>query len=353
MEFNLRKLPSVIWRVGAIVLAGVVIVLVAANWARWEGASRRQVTDDAYLQADVTPISSKVAGYVRDVPVEDYERVRAGQLVAQLVDDDYRAAAERSAANVEAARAQVQVLVAQEDLQKANVVAAHAKVEATLADLNQAEKDVTRQHSLLVKGSVSIDLSEHTETQRAELQAELEQSRAQATAAQAQLRVLTSQLAQAQAALAAQEADLKLAAINLNYTRIVAPEDGIIAVRQVRPGQYLGVGGQVTTLTPLPKVWVVANFRETQLTHMAIGQPATITIDSYPDHVLKGHVQALSPASGAEFALLPPDNATGNFTKVVQRIPVKIWIDDSDGLADMLRAGMSVVATVRTGTQHD
>jgi membrane fusion protein (multidrug efflux system) len=120
----------------------------------------------------------------------------------------------------------------------------------------------------------------------------------------------------------------------------------VLSQRQVRPGQFVGVGGQVTTLTPLPRLWVIANYRETQLTHMEAGDPARITVDTFPGHTLKGHVLALAPGSGAQFALLPPDNATGNFTKVVQRIAVKIVIDDADGLADRLRAGMSVVARV-------
>jgi membrane fusion protein (multidrug efflux system) len=217
-----------------------------------------------------------------------------------------------------------------------------------LAAVDQAGKDVARQHTLLDSGSGSVDSTEHAETRRAELQAQLAQNRAQVDAAARQLEVLTAQLVQAQATVAAQEASLQLATINLAYTRILAPEDGVIAQRQVRPGQYLGVGGQVTILTPLPHVWVIANYRETQLTHVEVGQPAAITVDTFPGHTLKGHVLALAPASGSQFTLLPPDNATGNFTKVVQRIPVKIMIDDADGLADRLRPGMSAVATIDT-----
>jgi membrane fusion protein (multidrug efflux system) len=346
----LSGLPGVAWRVGAFLMAIAAAVVIATGWARWEGRASHQVTDDAYLQADVMPVSSKVAGYVREVPVQDYERVRSGQLLAKLEDDDYRAGVAQSAANVAAAQAQVQVLAAQGDLQSANVGAARAVVAATSAAFDQAGRDVARQHSLLDSGSGSVEGTEHAETRRAELQAQLDQNRAQAQAAARQLEVLTAQLAQARAALAAQEASLKLATINLDYTRIVAPQDGVIAQRQVRPGQYLGVGGQVTILTPLPKVWVIANYRETQLTHVDVGQPATVTVDTFPGHTLKGHVLALAPASGSQFTLLPPDNATGNFTKVVQRIPVKIAIDDADGLADRLRPGMSVVATIETKT---
>lgn len=345
---TLARLPGVAWRLGAFVLAIALVVIVAAGWSRWEGRAADQVTDDAYLQADVTPISSKVAGYVSEVPVQDYERVHAGQLLARLVDDDYRAAVAQIQGNVAAARAQVQALAAQRELQGANVSAAQAVVDSTAVALDQADKDVQRQKTLLDGGSGSVDAIEHAQTRRAQLQAQLAQNRAQVEAAARQREVLTAQRAQAQAALASQEANLKLATINLGYTRIVAPRDGVIAQRQVRPGQYLGVGGQVTMLTPLPNVWVIANYRETQLTHVRVDQAARVTVDTYPGHVLKGHVLALAPASGSQFALLPPDNATGNFTKVVQRIPVKIAIDDADGLSDLLRAGMSVVATIET-----
>jgi membrane fusion protein (multidrug efflux system) len=172
------------------------------------------------------------------------------------------------------------------------------------------------------------------------------QTRAQALAAERQLTVLEAQIAQSDAAIAAQRAALDTARINLGYTTITATQDGVIGQRQVKPGQLVGVGSQITTLTPLPKVWVIANFKETQLTHMAVGQKAEVTVDSFPGHTVRGHVQSFAPASGAEFALLPPDNATGNFTKVVQRIAVKIVIDDAGGLADRLVPGMSVEARV-------
>ncbi len=183
-------------------------------------------------------------------------------------------------------------------------------------------------------------------TTREQLVAQVAQNRAQADAAGRQLGVLAAQEGQARAAVAAQQANLEQARINLGYTHIVAPQDGVLGQRQVRQGQFVGVGGQVNTLIPLPHVWVVANYRETQLTHMAPGDKARITVDTFPGHTLKGHIQSFSPGSGAVFALLPPDNATGNFTKVVQRIAVKIVVDDADGLADRLRPGMSVVAKV-------
>jgi membrane fusion protein (multidrug efflux system) len=189
---------------------------------------------------------------------------------------------------------------------------------------------------------------ERAETTHAQLLAQLDQSQAQADAVSRQIDLLTAQQDQASAALAAQQAALKLAEINLGYTRIRAPTDGVIGIRQVLPGQFLAAGTQVTTLAELPLVWVTANYKETQLTHVATGESATITVDTFPGHVLRGHVMAISPASGSEFALLPPDNATGNFTKIVQRVAVKIAIDDPDGLAGRLLPGMSVIPTIDT-----
>lgn len=340
--------PEWIWRGLIFCVAAAVLVVITTRWNLWQGNEKWQSTDDAYLQADLTPIAAKVAGYVRDVPVQDFDRVRAGDVLAEIVDDDYRAAVAQFSAGVSSAMAQVQVLKAQRQLQEENVHAANAAVHATAATFEQNTRDLARQEQLLKTGSSSTEASEKLLTTRAQLAAQLDQNRAQASAAARQLDVLAAQERQAEAAVAAQQASLDLARINLGYTRIVAPQDGVLAQRQVKPGQYVGVGGQITSLTPLPHVWVTANYKETQLTHMAVGEHADITVDTFPGHRMRGHVLALAPGSGAQFALLPPDNATGNFTKVVQRIAVKIIIDDTDGLTDLLRPGMSVVARVDT-----
>jgi membrane fusion protein (multidrug efflux system) len=239
-------------------------------------------------------------------------------------------------------------LKAQQELQTANVQAARASVASVEANAEQNKRDLVRQAVLFKTGSSSTEAAEKLQTVKAQLSAQVEQARAQASAANRQLAVLAAQQAQAEAALAAQKANLAIAKINLGYTRIVAPQDGVIGQRQVKPGQWVGVGGQVTSLTPLPNVWVIANFKETQLTHMSIGEKADIRVDTFPGHTLHGHVIAFAPGAGSQFALLPPDNATGNFTKVVQRVAVKIVIDDAAGLKDRLRPGMSVVATVDT-----
>jgi membrane fusion protein (multidrug efflux system) len=337
---------EVTWRILVFIVAIGIIIVVSTNWNRWEGGAGWQRTNDAYLESDLTPIAAKVAGYVRELPIQDYQRVSKGEVLAQLVDDDYRAAVAQGEAGVATATAQAQALIAQRELQHANVEAARAVVASTLAVAGQNDRDLARQHRLLETGSSSIEASEKLNTVHAQLTAQLQQNRAQALAAERQLAVLEAQIAQSDAAIAAQRAALEVAKLNLSYTRIIAPQAGVLGRRQVKPGQLVGVGSQITTLTPLPNVWVIANYKETQLTHMAVGQKAQITVDSFPGHTLRGHLLAFAPASGAEFALLPPDNATGNFTKIVQRIAVKILIDDADGLADRLVPGMSVEARV-------
>jgi membrane fusion protein (multidrug efflux system) len=334
------------WRILVFIVAIGIIIVVSTNWTRWEGGSGWQRTTDAYLQSDLTPISAKVAGYVRELPIQDYERVHKGQLLAQLVEDDYRAAVAQAEAGVLTATAQAQVLRTQHDLQLANIAAAHAVVASTTASMQQNDRDLARQYKLLETGSSSTEAREKLSTAQAQLKAQLDQNRAQERAAEQQLAVLGAQLAQSEAVIAAQRASLDAAKINLGYTAITATQDGVLGQRQVKPGELVGVGSQITTLVPLPNVWVIANYKETQLTHMALGQKAEITVDTFPGHTLRGHLLAFAPASGAEFALLPPDNATGNFTKVVQRVAVKIAIDDADGLADRLVPGMSVEAKV-------
>ena len=334
------------WRILIFIVAIGIIIVVSTNWTRWEGGAGWQTTNDAYLQADLTPISAKVAGYVRELPIQDFERVHRGQVLAQLVDDDYRAAAAQAEAGVATAMAQVQALKAQHALQLANIEAAHAVVASATASFEQNGRDLARQRRLLETGSSSTEVGERLTTTHAQLEAQLKQNRAQALAAERQLLVLEAQISQSEAAIEAQRAALDAAKLNVGYTTITATQDGVIGQRQIKPGQLVGAGSQITTLTPLPNVWVIANYKETQLTHMAVGQKAEIRVDTFPGHTLRGHVLAFAPASGAAFALLPPDNATGNFTKVVQRIAVKIVIDDTDGLADRLVPGMSVEAKV-------
>lgn len=337
-------------RVFILFMVGALIVLVAREWDWWVGSAVEQSTDDAYLQADMTPLAAKSPGYVRGVPVNDFQRVRAGDLLVEIVDDDYRAQLDQAQANVANAEAAIELIQQQKTLQEAFIKQAEATLRATDADLTRFHLERLRQQSLLAKATGTPQLVEQAVDNENRTQATLDLNRAQLEQQRQQVNVLERQMKQAQATLKAQQAARDLAQINLGYTRITAPIDGMVGQRQVRPGQYVSLGTQVISLVPLPKVWVIANYKETQMTRIRVGQAARVTVDAFPGAILHGHVDSWSPASGAQFALLPPDNATGNFTKVVQRILVKIVLDPDPAIDDLLRPGMSVIATVDTAT---
>ena len=339
-------------RVFILVLIGALVLVVAREWDGWVGSAVLQKTDDAYLQADTTPLAAKVPGYVKHVRVQDFQRVHGGDVLVEIVDDDYRAQLDQAQANVAAAGAAIENIEQQKRLQETLVKQAEFEIAASEADVTRYHLETVRQQNLLTDKYAgtpqlveqAVDNEKRATSSLALNQAKLDQQRQQ-------LNVLESQKAQAAAALEGQRAAKNLASINLGYTRIVAPVDGMVSERRVRAGQYLSVGTQVISLVPLPNVWVIANYKETQMTNIRIGQKARVTVDAFPGKVLHGRVDSWSPASGAEFALLPPDNATGNFTKVVQRIPVKIVLDQDLSLADLLRPGMSVIATIDTSSK--
>jgi membrane fusion protein (multidrug efflux system) len=336
-------------RLFILLLVGGVVIVVMREWDWWVGSAAQQSTDDAYLQADLTPLAARVPGYVRSVPVHDFQRVKAGDLLVQIVDDDYRALVDQAAGNVAGAQAAIAILDQQKVLQGALIAQAQATIAASEADLTRYHLEAERQKALVkteIAGTRQITEQAVDLEQRAV--ATLALNRAQLDQQREQLTVLDRQEAQARATLKVQQAAYDLAAINLGYTRITAPVDGQVGQRQVQAGQYLNVGTQVISVVPLPHVWVVANYKETQMTRIRVGQRAQVTVDTFPGTVLYGHVDSWSPASGAAFSLLPPDNATGNFTKVVQRIPVKIVLDPDPAVDDLLRPGMSVIATVET-----
>jgi len=337
------------FRLFVLLLIGGLVIVVAREWDWWIGSAVHQSTDDAYLKADLTPLAAKVPGYVRRVPVQDFQTAKTGDLLVEIVDDDYRAAVEQAQANVAAARAAIDNIEQQRLLQEDVVKQAEAQVDATQADATRYHLEAVRQQTLLKEGLAGTrQITEQAVDNEQRMEATLALHRAQLEQQRQQFNVLESQRKQAHAALNAAQAARDLAEINLGYTRITSPVDGMVSERQVRPGQYVSVGTQVISVVPLPNVWVVANYKETQMTHIRIGQTARVTVDAFPGVVLHGHVDSWSPASGAQFSLLPPDNATGNFTKVVQRIPVKIVLDPDPTLGDLLRPGMSVIATVDT-----
>jgi membrane fusion protein (multidrug efflux system) len=357
-----------------VALALGVLLTITRNWNAWEGGKVEQITDDAYVRGDLTPLSTKVAGIVRSVHVADFQRVQKGELIVELQDDDYRAQVDQASAAVEAARAAIENNRRQRELQdariakalagidqaKAQIAAAEAGRAAVTADLIRAHSERQRQEGLYQTHSATqqkveavVADDERLTAQLASREADLNQARtlllSSELSAEAERRskaVLESQDMQLQADLHAKQASLAAATVNLGYTKIYAPGEGTVGERQVRTGQLVSPGTQVIAFVDVTK-WVQANYRETQLTNVKIGDPAEVRIDQYPGQVIHGKVLEIAPASGSQFSLLPPDNATGNFTKVVQRIPVKIALDAA-AFAAKLRPGLSVIATVRT-----
>jgi membrane fusion protein (multidrug efflux system) len=340
-------------RLVVLALAAGLVFLFTVDWDAWIGSATMQSINDAYLESDITPLAAKVGGYVRFVAVKDFQRVKAGDLLVEIEDDDYRAQVDQSEANVEASTAAIANVDNQRTLQQTLIRQAEATIAATESDVWRYGRDSQRYQSLLATDVISHQAAEQAMNSYKRATATLDLNRAQLDQQRLQLKVLDTQEQQAQATLKAQQAALALARISLTYTRIVAPVDGMVGGRQVKPGQYVGVGTQVISIVPLPDVWVVANYKETQMTRVRVGQPATVTIDSFPGVVLKGHVDSWSPATGSRFSLLPPDNATGNFTKVVQRIPVKLVLQHDNSVIDLLRPGMSVIATIDTSGANE
>ena len=357
-----------------VLLAAAVVATVTRNWNAWEGGRIEQATDDAYVRGDLTPLSTKVAGIVKDVKVSDFQQVHKGDLLVELQDDDFKAQVAQASAAVEAAKAALENNRRQRELQdtriqkafagidqaKAQIAAAQAGKEATWADVVRTRAERNRQEGLIQTQSTTTQKVEQAVAdeqryvaQAASRDADLEQARTSLRSNEINVEterrsktVLESQELQLVADLHNKEAALTAAQINLGYTRIYSPGDGNVGERQVRTGQLVSPGTQVLSFVANTK-WIQGNYRETQLTNMKVGDPAEIRIDAYPGQMIRGKVIEIAPASGSQFALLPPDNATGNYTKVVQRVPVKIVLDDS-ALSSKLRPGLSVIATVRT-----
>ncbi|MGY3148497.1 membrane fusion protein (multidrug efflux system) [Bradyrhizobium sp. USDA 3397] len=313
----------------------------------WANGRYLESTDDAYVKADSTIVAPKVSGYIAKVLVGDNEKVRAGQLLAKIDDRDFKAALDQAKADVAAGEASVRNIDAQLELQQPIIEQSTADVAAAEANLKFAQEERARYDDLMKSGSGTIQRAQQTDAALRASSAQLQHAKSGLVAAQRKVDVLTTQRAQATAQLERARPVAQQAALNLSYTEITAPVDGTVGARSLRVGQYVQAGTQLMAVVPLDAVYVVANFKETQLTHVRPGQPVELHVDSFRNTTLRGHVDSLSPASGLEFALLPPDNATGNFTKIVQRVPVKIVLDDHS-LTGLLRPGMSAVPTVDT-----
>jgi membrane fusion protein (multidrug efflux system) len=384
-------------------LAAGIFFTISGAWNPWVGGREAQETDDAILRADLTPLSTRVSGTVAQVMVNDYQKVKAGDLLVQLKDDDYRAQVEQAEAAVRAAEAAIENHQRQKSLQDARIAQAQAGIEAakaviaqaqagveagqaqikdaeaaaqaTGADVTRTESERRRQEALVEAGAATKQRLEQVVADAERFRAILASREAALSQTRAGLAARRSDLAQAEAALAgrvadleaqrrqravldgqddqlqadlsARQAGLKVAQTNLEYTRIVAPTGGVVGERKVRVGQLVSPGTQALSLVQ-DEPWVLANYKETQLANVRKGDTVEITVDALPGITIKGHVEEIAPASGSQFALLPPDNATGNFTKIVQRIPVKIVLEADANVRERLRPGMSVISKIKT-----
>jgi membrane fusion protein (multidrug efflux system) len=344
-KFNFRRL---------LMAGAAVAVLAGAVWYGWDYWTVGQYlvsTDDAYVKADNTTVAPKVSGYLHEVLVGDNERVKAGQILARIDDRDFKVALDQAKADVAAARAAIASRQAQLDVQQTVIDAARATIDVDKATVTFAGQENKRYTDLAATGFGSVQNAQQAQSRNAGAQAAIQRDTANLAAALKQVDLLKAEIVQANAALARAEAIQGQAELNLGYTSIVAPIDGVVGNRTLRLGQFVQAGTQLMSLVPVTGAYVVANYKETQLTDVREGQAVDIAVDMFPGLLVHGHVDSIAPASGQEFALLPPDNATGNFTKVVQRIPVKIALNRDNSSPIELRPGMSVIPTIETKSQ--
>jgi membrane fusion protein, multidrug efflux system len=318
------------------------------GWEYWTVWSFQVATDDAYVQADNTTIAPRVSGYLTQVLVNDNERVKAGQVLASIDDRDFKVALAQAKADVEAAKAALANKEASLDAQQSVIDSAKATIDVDKANETFAEQDNERYSHLATTGYGSVQNAQQAEARILAARASIARDTAALVNAQKQIDILKAQVGQAKAALLHDEAVEDQAQLNLSYTTVVSPIDGVIGNRTLRVGQYVQAGTQLMAVVPMSAAYIVANFKETQLEHVRAGQAVNVEVDTFPGVEIPAHVDSLAPASGQQFALLPPDNATGNFTKIVQRIPVKITLDPGSPLAGELRPGMSVYPTIET-----
>jgi len=356
-----------------LVVAALLFIVIDGRWTAWSGSRAEQETDDAYVQADMTPLSTRISGTVRKVKVNDFDSVKASQVLVEIDDAEYRAIVEEAKAALAASQATLNDNQAAKRIQKAKIQNAEAMVAAAEAAVSTARAGVAstqpevertalerkRQEALLASKATTRQqlesavanagqysgmlASREADLERA--QAALASSRAQLEAAKRELAALDSRDAVYRADIQVKRAAVTVAEVNLSYTRIAAPANGEVSKRDVQEGQLVTPGMQIIELVR-GDVWIQANYLETQITNIRKGDKADIKIDAFPGFVLHGQVEEIAPASGSQSALLPPDNATGNFTKVVQRIPVKIALDPGHPLQGRLRPGLSTEVTV-------
>ncbi len=338
------------------VFAAVALALVCGaygGWHWWTDWRFMQSTDDAYVASDVSVISPKVEGYIKEVHVRDNEAVKKGAVLFVIDDSDFAAKVAQAQAAVATEQAAVATYVSRLDLQQAMIAQAQATVASGEADFIRTQQDFKRYAALMTTDFASRQRYEQAQADARKAEAEAQKDRAALAAAQSQLGVLQSQRREEEARLDQARANLRLVKNDLDNTVIHAPVSGIAGNRAGQVGQYVKPGTELVSLVPLPRVYVTANFKETQLTRMRPGQRAEVSVDAYPDQTLIGKIESFAPGSGAEFSLLPPDNATGNFTKIVQRVPVRISLPKEGPLARLLRPGLSVTVSVDTRDRGD
>jgi len=332
----------------AVLVALGFVALATLRWDEWVGAARIQTTNDAYIKAELTRLSSRVAGEILTVAVKDFQRVKAGDLLVQIDPADYQAQVAQAEAGVAGAQAALDNLANQVELQYATIAQGEAQQVSAQAQEVETREEQVRQQSLSQTEAGTRQKLEQATAAYARAQADVRASRAVIAAERHQLEVLSGTKKQREADVLGAKAVLAAAKLKLGYTRIIAPFNGVVGERQVQPNDYVNIGSNLIDVVPLPDVYIIANYKETQLTNVKPGQPVDISVDTFSREKLHGHVERIAPASGSQFALLPPDNATGNFTKVVQRIPVRIAFDNGQPLLERLLPGMSVETRIHT-----
>jgi membrane fusion protein (multidrug efflux system) len=328
-------------------LTALLIILLAIACFIWSVMTRADYrTDDAWVSADYTLVAPKVSGYISQVLVRDNQPVKAGDLLATLDDRDYRVALESAEANLQLSEAKLAAIIAQRDQQQAVIAQNRAAVNASQATLSYAGQNAERYRRLLQSGTATADEQQKASSSMRSAAAQVEQNRAAAVAAEKQIAILQASQKQAEADIAAARASVDQAQLNLSYTRIVAPVSGMVGQRTLRQGAYVSAGSRLLALVPLQQIYITANYLETQLDKVKPGQRVEIAVDALPGQRFHGHVDSIAPATGATFSAIAADNATGNFTKVVQRLPVKITLDTQQPNLARLRVGMSVVPEI-------
>ncbi|EKU31101.1 hypothetical protein N879_04595 [Alcaligenes sp. EGD-AK7] len=336
---------------GCLAMIGL-LILATTQWNEWTSSRRIQSTQNAYVKSDFAVLSAKVSGYVKALPLGDYEQVKAGDLIAQIDPADYELAVAAAQAEQSKAQAHLENLDGEIAQQQARIKEAQAKLRSVQVRVRQYRNNPSRQARLVKEGALSRQGYENAQADLDEAISQGEAATAQVELAKNSLKVLQGQRAIRTADLKSAETALESARRNLGYTRIVAPFDGVLNKRHVQVGSLLNQGTQIVSIVPLEQAYVIANYKETQLAHVQPGQPVELTVDGLPGGSWRGRVVEIAPMSGAESSLLPADNASGNFTKVVQRIPVRIELEPGQAQLERLRPGMSAQARIDTAGSH-